>query len=91
MVLFILDQKPGKIYNTTHDFITNLDFLTHVASALGIENFEYETIEENVAGRTGDQDAPPDFIRSLGWKPSKTFEERIKDFVDTYLKRVSIV
>lgn len=84
MVLFIIDQKPGKIYNTTCDFITNLEFLTHIANALDIENFEYETIEENVAGRIGDQDAPPDFIRSLGWKPSKTFEERIKEFVDTY-------
>lgn len=87
MVLFILDQKPGKIYNMTHDFITNLEFLTHIANALDIKNFEYETIEENVAGRTGDQDAPPEFIRSLGWKPSKTFEERIKEFVETCLKK----
>ena len=87
MVLFILDQKPGKIYNTTHDFITNLEFLTYIANALNIENFEYETIEENIAGRIGNQDAPPDFIRSLGWKPSKTFRERIGEFVETYLNK----
>lgn len=87
MVLFIINQKPGKIYNTTYDFMTNLEFLTHIANALNIKKFEYETVEENVAGRMGDQDAPPDLIRSLGWKPSKTFEERISEFVDTYLKR----
>ena len=86
MVLFILQQKPGKIYNTTADFISNLDFLKHIANAMNIKTFEYETIEENVAGRIGSQDAPPDFIRSLGWKPTKTFEQRVNDFVNQRIK-----
>jgi UDP-glucose 4-epimerase len=81
MVLFILQQKHGKIYNTTGEFISNLEFVKHIAHAMNITNFEYETIEENVAGRIGSQDAPPDFIKSLGWTPSKTFEQRVKDFV----------
>jgi len=83
MVLFILDQPPGGTYNTTSDYMTNLDFLKHIASAMNIDNFEYHLVEEGVAGRMGNQDAPPDFIRSLGWKPSKTFEHRIKDFVNS--------
>lgn len=91
MVFFILDQKPGKIYNTTHDFMTNLEFLTHIANAMNIKKFEYETKEEYIAGRMGDQDAPPDFIRSLGWKPSKSFEERVSEFVNTYLKKLTKV
>ncbi len=91
MVFFILDQKPGKIYNTTHDFMTNLEFLTHIANAMNIKKFEYETKEEDIAGRMGDQDAPPEFIRSLGWKPSKSFEERISEFVKIYLKKLSKV
>lgn len=91
MVLFILDQKPGKIYNTTGDFMTNLEFLKCIAKAMNIEHFEYQLVEEGIAGRIGDQDAPPDFIRSLGWKPSKTFEDRILEFVNTYLKKESNV
>jgi UDP-glucose 4,6-dehydratase len=81
MVCFILEQLPGKTYNTTGDFMTNLQFLECIANAMNIEHFEYQLIEENIAGRIGNQDAPPDFIRSLGWKPTKTFNERIRDFV----------
>jgi nucleoside-diphosphate-sugar epimerase len=81
MVHFILEQPPGRIYNTTHDFMSNLDYLKCIAKSMGINNFNYELVEENVQGRIGNQDAPPDLIRSLGWKSSKPFEERIKDFV----------
>jgi|TARA_R110002153_G_scaffold44084_1_gene124326 nucleoside-diphosphate-sugar epimerase len=81
MVYFILEQEPGKIYNTTGDFMSNLQFLEYIANAMNIDEFEYELIEENVRGRIGNQDAPPDFIRSLGWKSSKSLEERINDFV----------
>lgn len=83
MVLFIIDQPPGGIYNTTSDYMTNLDFLKHIANAMNIDNFEYDLVEEGIAGRMGNQDAPPDLIRSLGWTPSKTFEERIKNFVNS--------
>lgn len=86
MVLFILDQPPGKIYNTTHDYITNLQFLKYLASAMNIPNFDYELVEENVSGRTGIQDAPPNLIKSLGWKPSKSFTERIQEFVNHFVK-----
>ena len=81
MVCFILEQEPGKIYNTTGDFMSNLQFLECIANAMNIDGFDYELVEENVRGRIGNQDAPPDFIRSLGWKSSKTFEERIREFV----------
>lgn len=91
MVLFILDQKPGKIYNTTGDFMTNLEFLKCIAKAMNIEHFDYQLVEECITGRIGDQDAPSDFIRSLGWKPSKTFEDRILEFVNIYLKKESNV
>ena len=83
MVLFILNQPAGGTYNTTSDFMSNLDFLKHIANAMDINDFEYELIEEGISGRMGNQDAPPDLIRSLGWKPSKTFEQRIKDFVNS--------
>jgi dTDP-glucose 4,6-dehydratase len=83
MVLFILNQPAGGTYNTTSDFMTNLDFLKHVANAMDINDFDYELVEEGISGRMGNQDAPPDLIRSLGWKPSRTFEQRIKDFVNS--------
>ena len=85
MVYFILEQEPGKIYNTTSDFMSNLQFLEYIANAMNIDEFEYELIEENVRGRIGNQDAPPDFIRSLGWKSSKSLEERINEFVSSTL------
>jgi nucleoside-diphosphate-sugar epimerase len=85
MVCFILEQEPGKIYNTTGDFMSNLQFLECIANAMNIDGFDYELIEENVRGRIGNQDAPPDFIRSLGWKSSKSFEERIREFVSSTL------
>ena len=91
MVLFILlSQPPGGTYNATHDYMTNLQFLEHIANAMNIDKFEYELVEENVSGRTGIQDAPPDLIRSLGWKPSKDFNERIKDFINPP-KRVCVL
>jgi nucleoside-diphosphate-sugar epimerase len=83
MVLFILNQPSGGTYNTTSDFMTNLDFLKHIASAMNVDNLQYDLVEEGIAGRMGNQDAPPDLIRSLGWKPSKTFEERIYEFVNS--------
>jgi nucleoside-diphosphate-sugar epimerase len=61
--------------------MSNLQFLECIANAMNIDGFDYELVEENVRGRIGNQDAPPDFIRSLGWKSSKSFEERIKEFV----------
>ncbi len=85
MVRFILEQEPGKIYNTTGDFMSNLQFLECIANAMNIDGFDYELVEENVRGRIGNQDAPPDFIRSLGWKSSKSFEERIREFVSSTL------
>ena len=83
MVLFIIDQPPGGIYNTTSDYMTNIEFLKHIANAMNIHDFQFELIDEGVVGRMGNQDAPPNLIRSLGWKPSKTFEQRIKDFVNS--------
>ena len=85
MVCFILEQEPGKIYNTTGDFMSNLQFLECIANAMNIDGFDYELVEENVRGRIGNQDAPPDFIRSLGWNSSKSFEERIREFVSSTL------
>ena len=85
MVCFILEQEPGKIYNTTGDFMSNLQFLECIANAMNIDGFDYELVEENVRGRIGNQDAPPDFIRSLGWKSSKSFEESIREFVSSTL------
>ena len=52
---------------------------------MNIAGFDYELVEENVRGGRGNQDAPPDFIRSLGWNSSKSFEERIKEFVSSTL------
>ena len=49
------------------------------------DGFDYELVEENVRGRIGNQDAPPDFNRSLGWKSTKTFEESINEFVSSTL------
>ena len=85
MVSFILEQPPGRIYNTTGDFMTNLQFLECIAKAMDKDGFDFELVEENIRGRIGNQDAPPDLIRSLGWKSSKTFDERIKDFVSSTL------
>jgi nucleoside-diphosphate-sugar epimerase len=85
MVSFILEQPPGKIYNTTGDFMSNLQFLECIAKAMGKDKFDFELVEENIPGRIGNQDAPPDLIRSLGWKSSKTFHERIKEFVSSTL------
>lgn len=81
MVFFILHQKPGQVYNTTGDYITNLQLLGYIADSLGISSFEYDVVSENIPGRIGHQDAPPDFIRSLGWIPKMTFKERIDEFV----------
>lgn len=89
MVCFIIEQPPGKTYNTTGDFMTNLQFIESIAQAIGIEKFEYELVEENICGRIGTQDAPPNLIRSLGWKPTKTFDERIKEFVESSSNLIS--
>ena len=51
---------------------------------MNIQNVSYRVIEENIPGRMGNQDAPPDFIRSLGCVPKYTFEERIQEFVDYF-------
>jgi dTDP-glucose 4,6-dehydratase len=86
MVMFIIRREPsGGTYNTTAEFMTNLEFLNHIAKAMKVEQFEYELVEEAINGRMGSQDAPPDLIKSLGWKASKTFEERICDFVQHFL------
>lgn len=84
MVYFILNQPPGRVYNTTGDYITNLDLVNYISKAMNIQNVSYRVIEENIPGRMGNQDAPPDFIRSLGWVPKYTFEERIQEFVDYF-------
>ena len=85
MVNFILKQPPGKIYNTTSDYISNLDFLKCIANSMSIHEIDYKLVDENIKGRIGNQDAPPDFIRSLGWKSTKTFEESINEFVSSIL------
>jgi len=85
MVNFILKQPPGKIYNTTGDYMSNLDFLKCIANSMSIHEINYKLIDENIKGRIGNQDAPPDFIRSLGWKSTKTFEESINEFVSSTL------
>lgn len=81
MVLFILKQPTGGVYNTTHDFMTNLDFLCMIAKAMCVSEIDYKLQEENIAGRIGNQDAPPDLIRKLGWRPKISFEQRIEEFV----------
>jgi nucleoside-diphosphate-sugar epimerase len=85
MVSFILKQPPGRIYNTTGDFMTNLQFLECIAKAMDKDGFDFELVEENIRGRIGNQDAPPDLIRSLGWNSSKSFDERIREFVSSTL------
>ena len=88
MVLFILEQPAGGVYNTTHDFMTNLEFLRMIAKALCVSEIDYELVEENIAGRTGNQDAPPDLIRKLGWRPKQTFETRVKEFVHDIVQSI---
>ena len=65
--------------------MSNLQFLECIANALNKDGFDFEFVDENIRGRIGNQDAPPDLIRSLGWKSSKTFNERIKEFVSSTL------
>ena len=75
----VVKDSEGKIYiyHSINELITMLN------AQFDLMNFEL--VEENIRGRIGNQDAPPDLIRSLGWKSSKSFEERIKEFVSSTL------
>lgn len=81
MILFILKlDEPGRTYNVTGDLISNLEFLEHIAKCVNVK-VNYTLQQENVQGRVLFQNAPPDLIYSLGWKPKKTFQERLRAFV----------
>jgi len=81
MILFILKlNEPGRTYNVTGDLISNLDFLEHIAKWVNVK-VKYALKQENIQGRVLFQNAPPDLIYSLGWRPKKTFEERLNEFV----------
>jgi len=81
MVLFILKlDEPGRTYNVTGDLISNLEFVEHIAKCINVK-VNYTLQQENIQGRVLFQNAPPDLIYSLGWKPKKTFGERLHEFV----------
>ena len=82
MILFILLQFPGKIYNVSgQECISNLEFINEIAKCMN-KRVIYELGTENIQGRNVAHDAPPDLLWSLGWRPEKPFEERIKEFVE---------
>ena len=81
MILFILKlDEPGRTYNVTGDLISNLEFLEHIAKCVNVK-VNYTLHQENIQGRVLFQNAPPYLIYSLGWKPKKTFDERLREFV----------
>ena len=81
MILFILRNcKPGKIYNLTGSKISNITLLEYISEALAKE-FEYEFQPENIEGRVNIQNASPNLIHSLGWKPKSDFKTEVKNFV----------
>jgi dTDP-glucose 4,6-dehydratase len=89
MILFIIRQPPGNCYNVTGSkTIPNLDFLKFIAKEVHLD-FEYEICSENIKGRILQIDAPPTRLYSLGWRPKKSFEERIKEFVEWTLTHPS--
>ena len=89
MIFFITTvQPPGGIYNLTgRENLSNLDLLRKIRAAYSLEvrrevpelNFELKT--DTLAGRVLIQDAPPDLIYSLGWRPKMSFDERLLEFV----------
>jgi nucleoside-diphosphate-sugar epimerase len=82
MILFIIQQKPGDIYNVSgSECMSNLKFISEIAKYLGKE-VNYELGYENVQGRNVAHNAPPDRIWELGWRPEKSFDTRIKEFVE---------
>jgi dTDP-glucose 4,6-dehydratase len=81
MILFIIkNSQPGKTYNLTGDLISNLEFLESIAKNMN-KTFKYSLKQENIDGRILFQNAPPREIYSIGWRPTKTFEERLSEFV----------
>ena len=89
MILFIIRQPPGKTYNITGvKSVSNLEFLKLIAKEMNTV-FDYETVSENIKGRIHKIDAPPSLVYSLGWRPKKPFEERIKEFVQWTLAHPS--
>ena len=83
MILFILKlDEPGRTYNVTGDLISNLEFLEHIAKCVNVK-VNYTLHQENIQGRVLFQNAPPYLIYSLGWKPKKTFDERLREFAWT--------
>lgn len=82
MILFIIRQPPGKTYNVSGlECMTNLKFITEIAKCLG-KTVDYELGYENIQGRNVSHNAPPDLLLSLGWRPEKTFETHVKEFVE---------
>jgi|688.fasta_scaffold01309_22 nucleoside-diphosphate-sugar epimerase len=82
MVLFIIHQEPGRIYNVSGPVcMGNLEFISEIAKCLG-KTVKYGLGYENIQGRNVAHNAPPDRIWALGWRPEKTFETRVKEFVD---------
>jgi nucleoside-diphosphate-sugar epimerase len=81
MILFIIKQVPGQIYNVSgRECMTNLKFISEIAKCMN-KAFDYEIGYENIQGRNVSHNAPPDRLWSLGWRPEKTFEYRINEFV----------
>lgn len=87
MILFIIQQKPGSIYNVSGtECMTNLKFISEIAKCLG-KTVDYELGFENIQGRNVSHNAPPNRIWALGWRPEKSFETRISEFVEWTLSR----
>lgn len=82
MIMFIIHQKPGGIYNVSGaECMSNLEFISKIAKCMG-KTVKYELGYENIQGRNVAHTAPPDLIWALGWRPEKSFENRIADFVE---------
>jgi UDP-glucuronate 4-epimerase len=82
MILFILNNvPPGETFNVSgQQLLSHLDFLAIISENMG-HTFEYEIKSENIKGRVFTCEAYPYELVRLGWRPKKTFNERICDFV----------
>jgi nucleoside-diphosphate-sugar epimerase len=61
--------------------MTNLEFISKIAKCLN-KTFEYELGYENIQGRNVSHNAPPDRLLELGWHPERSFDDRVKEFVE---------
>jgi len=82
MILFIINQPPGGVYNVSgQECMTNLEFISKIANCLNT-TFEYELGYENIQGRNVSHNAPPHRLLELGWHPERSFDDRVKEFVE---------